>query len=208
MTNKFAVITAAIFHYCTRFAVFISPFKSQCYQGIGGVPALIILIGICFFLIDIELFSQQYNRYHVYTFRVIEIILSLLAIEFSMIMIWSRIESGLVMLMKHVLSRGELYNEMGGDNFVTLIIGGISISFLLYSVNVSNSSDKITKIIADLLVWSKSFYQKLMNSMHSLKENNHTEPVVTTMHIYRDPGCPIHGDHEINLPNSRNRRMK
>jgi hypothetical protein len=220
MTSQVAVISAAIFHYCIRFAVFITPYSDKTFDTecsrVGGFPALIILIGVCVFLTDNEVFSNEYSRYNLVIFRVIETVLTLLWIEFSMIMIWSRIESGIVALIKHILSRGNLYQEMGGDNFTALILSGASICFLMFAINISNSSNKFASILIQIYDGVVGYYNKL-KAMRSNKKNGlcanatvfHCHPVEVQpcpiTPARRNPSCPIHGDSEIN---SRGRRRK
>lgn len=207
MTNKNAVILAGIFHYCVRFAIFISPLK-YCSNAIGGVPALFVLIGVCLLLVDFEIFPQHFNHpNYVRTFRAIEFIWSLLAIEFFMILIWTRIEQGLVMLIKHMLSRGDLYREMGGDNFLTFIIGSLSISFLLWVITVSNSSKNVIKYIVVLPESVRMYFQRIKSNRSGLIQSPPCMPTTsttttTTVHqcqpkLPRNPCCPVHGDFEI-----------
>lgn len=212
MTSKVAVISAAVFHYCIRFAIFITPETLiDCnHTRIGGFPALIILIGICVFLTDIEVFSNQYNKYSTVTFRVVETILALLAIEFSMIMVWNRIENGLVSLIKHILSRGDLYQEMGGDNFTALILSGVSICFLMFAINISNSSEKFAKLLVGTFDAVVGYYNKL--KAMRCKSQSMPCPLNATLYkchpvevlqppsasVNRNPCCPIHGDSEVN----------
>lgn len=216
MTSKVAVMSAAIFHYCIRFAVFIKPYSdttlnSHCNQC-GGFPALIILMGVCVFLTDMEIFSNQYSRYSLITYRVIETILALLWIEFSMILIWSRIENAIVALIKHILSRGDLYKEMGGDNFTALILSGASICFLVHAINISNSSDKFAKFLVQIYDGIVEYYNKLI-AMRTKAKTGQCPPNATVYHCHpvevqqcpstpappnpRNPACPIHGDSEI-----------
>lgn len=224
MTSRVAVISAAIFHYCIRFAVFITPYPqktldSQCNRC-GGIPALIILMGVCVILTDIEVFSNQYNRYSTVIFRVIETILALLWIEFLMILIWNRIENGIVALIKHILSRGNLYQEMGGDSFTALILSGASICFLMYMINISNSSEKFAKFLVQIFDGISNYYKKLkaMSSKNSTMTQSTVNAAVfhcqqvqmqpkvqqcSAVPANRNPSCPIHGDSEINSSRRR-----
>lgn len=210
MTNYKAVIIAGIFHYCVRLAIFIEALKPQCKDVVGGVPGILTLIGFCLFLADIEIFPEHYSYHQPTTFRVIEFVLSLLAIEFFMIMIWSRIEYGMVMLIKHILSRGDLYREMGGDNFLTLIIGGISVCFLLWFIVISNSIQKVPMIISEVRESIQTFYQKIKATRSSRHQPacvpptscipatiHHCQPIVSSIPLQRNPNCPVHGDLEI-----------
>lgn len=229
MTHKFAVISAGIFHYCLRFVIFIAPYKSYCNGKIGGVASFLTLIGICLFLIDIEIYPLKYRHHNIVMFHMIETFLSLMAIEFSIIMIWGRIENALITLIKHILNRGDLYKEMGGDNFVSLIIGGLAVCFLLFSIKISNSSEAVSQVIVDMALLIKKYYQKIKSrsrvanptsSSHHLHQYEpcHTTTTTATVHLHcpqisqnpivRNPSCPIHGDHEINMNHSKSIRMR
>lgn len=216
MTHKNAVLLAGLFHYCVRFAIFISPLKPKCENNVGGVPALLILIGVCLLLVDIEIFPEQYNNQPAVTFRAIEVIVSLLTIEFFIIMIWSRIEIGLIVLIKHILNRGDLYRELGGDTFLTCFIGVIALCFLLWAINISKSKETIAKSVIDILQSIQKFYQKVKALQRGSSPCVPVATTTTALRIcvedlpLRNPCCPIHGDFEISgsskKPNSRSKK--
>lgn len=206
MTSTVAVLSAAIFHFCIRFAVFISPSKKQplsCAQC-GGFPALLILIGVCVLITDIEVFSNRYSGFNLVVFRVLETILTLLWIEFSMIMIWTQIENGIVAVIKHILSRGNMYQEIGGDSFIALILSGGAICFLIYTMNVTNTNIKFAQFLMKshheiLEFWNRI---KVMSKRGSSGQCPINATIITCQQkcppANRNPSCPIHGDAEIN----------
>ncbi len=201
MTSQTAVFIAVIFHFCLRFSIFITPEKleSKC---VGSLPSFIILVGICIFLMDIQVFSTQYNRHNSATFLIIEAISSLIAIEASIILIWNRFEDLLVTLIKHILNRGDLYQEMGGDKFTTLILSGVSICFVLYAIEASKSRDKLARTVANLLNAMLGCYRKIKEMMSKPKSVKasiyHCKPVLQKSSARRNPCCPVHGDLEVN----------
>lgn len=211
MTHKYVVLAIFLFHYGSRFAVFVLPQNLPCGKTIGGFPAFLFLLGICFFLVDIEIFPRNYSSQHVITFHIIEGILGLLAIEFTMITIWSRFENLLVTFIKHVLSRGSLYQEMGGDNFVALIVGAIALCFLVFAINMTNLTEKFAIAINGAYNWIAKYYERLRGrNFSSSQQNGHTtilhcQPAATQRMRTRDPCCPVHGDLEVNQ-NSRRKK--
>lgn len=213
MTNKYAVLVASIFPFFLRFSLFISPPISSCAIHIGNIPSFIILISMCFLIMDMNLFNVQYNQKFAFVFYIVEAILSLLVIEVVMFVIWSRIEEYIVTLIKFMLSRGNLYQEMGGDSFTGFLVSGLAICFLLFTIKATKSSEEIVYIMYGIKEKIENFEFNFRKTSEVSQTQQHCQIVkiqcpVTVSSLVRHPQCPIHGDAEVNqqrtkIPRSR-----
>lgn len=209
--HKYSVLIAAFVMYVLRFAIFIEAPKSSCTgcSNIGGFPGLMILISTCIILTDVQLYPLRYKLAYVKTFFIIETIISLFVLEFVMILIWTRIEQNIAKFIKYMLSRGNLYQEMGGDSFLGLLMTGLTLRILLYSINATRSNDTIVNTLHMLKDDIHKIIEAIRSFIPALKYAPLQTAATTTFQFQcaphpiirpiqtRDPHCPIHGDSEI-----------
>lgn len=214
MTNKWAVVTAIFINYFLGFSIIISP-EEDVASNIGPMPGLIILISIGIFISDIQLIpirlKKEYNR----TFFVLELILTIFLCEFFMIKIWTRIETFIFSIIKFLLGRGNLFDEMGGTSFMSLLISGMALSFLLYAISATDSTESIVENVMSVYQMVENFFKKLKTlslfrgqscQQHAVFDQNQTAQIYhcvaegppIKMPYVRNPQCPLHGDHEVN----------
>lgn len=228
MTSKWALGTAVFVNYVLGLAVFFTPKEHEQTQ-IGPLPGLIVLVSIAILLSDIQLVPIRYKKEYTRTFFCIEVIMSLLFCEFFIVQVWTRIESFIFSIINFVVGRGNLLQEMGGTNFVSLLVSAMTLCFLLYSINATNSARLIVESVEAVYTFCEFYMLKLVKVFSKKKECPNVElhvlntcepaqvynckPVKSTpsMPHMRNPQCPIHGDQELSQyerPFTRSRSRK
>ena len=226
MTSKWVLTTAVFINYVLGVSVFIAPENNQ-FTYIGPIPGLIILVSLAILFSEIQLIPARYKTDHTWIFFILELILSLLVLEFFIVKVWTRIEGFMFSIIKFLLGRGNLYEEMGGNGFMSLLVSGIALSFLLYAVSATKSTEGILKSIAEIYNTIEGLYTRIKHyssrqrTSHSNMQPQmmvqacniepqapnceppqvyHCVPVCSpvTQPFNRNPQCPVHGDLEIN----------
>jgi hypothetical protein len=229
MTSKWALTTAVFINYVLGLAIFIAPENNQ-LTYIGAMPGLLILISLAVLFSDVKLVPERYKKEYHRTFFVLELIMSLLVIEFFIVKVWSRIEEIIFSIIKFLLGRGNLFEEMGGNSFMSLLISGIALCFLLYAISATNSTEAVISWFADIYNTVEACYTKIKQYSSARQSSSVTnaciiqpqacksEPALVlhcvptcvppTQAFNRNPHCPVHGDHEINrqVPSTPTRR--
>lgn len=222
MTSKWALTTAVFINYVLGFSIFIAPDTNQ-LSYIGPIPGLIILISLAVLFSEVPLIPARYKKEYTRISFILELILSLLLLEFFIVKVWTKIEGIIFSIMKFLVGVGNLYEEMGGDGFMSLLISGIALSFLCYAVSATNSTEAILESVVEIFITVKTLYVK-SKQVFSRQPVYQSQPEIQTCNMgpqstkyesaqafqcvpvkspvtqpsRRNPNCPIHGDHEIN----------
>lgn len=144
MTDYTATVIAMIIHFLFRVSIFLDIPKESC-TSVLGMSSFMILLTTVMFLNDVEIFPERYKISAPKIISIfIETVLSLFIIEVVVVLIWSKIEYLIEYLFKLVLMEENLnlYDEMGGDNLVGLIITILSSTILAYASLATNSLNK------------------------------------------------------------------
>lgn len=169
MTDYSATVIAMVIHFFFRMSIFLDIPKEPC-TSILGASSFMILISTVMFLNDVEIFPERYKTSAPKILSLfIESVLSLFIIELVVVLIWSKIEYMIEYLFKLVLMEKNLnlYDEMGGDNLIGLIITILSSAILAYASIATNSLNKF--LIRTLIL--KEITEKYFNDIFSSKKN-------------------------------------
>ncbi|CAG9798718.1 unnamed protein product [Chironomus riparius] len=226
MTNKWALTLAVFINFGLGVSVFIAPDNNQSTY-IGSIPGLLILISLAVLFSEVQLIPARFKQEHTWIFFFLELILSLVVLEFFIVKVWTKIEGLMFSMIKFLVGRGNLYEEMGGNGFMSLLVSGISLSFLLYAIGATNSTETIIRNIAETYNKIDGLYMRIKQYSSSQRPSHlnmepqvmfqacnmepqaakcepaqvyHCIPVCSpvTQPYKRNPQCPVHGDLEIN----------
>lgn len=226
MTSKWALGTAVFINYVLGLAVFIPP-KEKEKSKIGSLPGLVILISIAILLSDIQLVPIRFKKEYSKTFFCIEVIMSLLCCEFFIVEVWVRIENIIFAIINFLVGYGNLLQEMGGTNFITLLVSAMTFCFLHYAINATKSSRLIVETVQGAYSCCEMYMSRFLNFLKKKRSSNvelcisntcgpaqvyECKPVIVNIKPRsRNLQCPIHGDYELNQyerPHTRSRSRK
>ena len=169
MTDYTATVIAMIIHFLFRVSIFLDIPKEPC-TSVLGMSSFMILLTTVMFLNDVEIFPERYKISAPKIITIfIESVLSLFIIEVVVVLIWSKIEYLIEYLFKLVLMEENLnlYDEMGGDNLVGLIITILSSTILAYASLATNS---LNKFLFRAIIF-KEVCEKYFNDAFRSKKN-------------------------------------
>lgn len=194
MAQLLSLIFATLLNYLFRVTIFLDMQKYQ-PTSLVGFSSVLILLSVIMFLSDIDFMPDRYRNVSEFMFILLETIMCIFLIELFVILIWTKLEIGIEMVLKTMLMENQLnlYQEMGGDNLIGFIIVLIAASFTCYAAIVTSSLYHFTAFLFDLK-------EVIMTYFTSIKHNNSLLLIMKKKQInIQDQCCPqIHQDFDDN----------
>lgn len=139
MAEIFCVVLSVVVHFIFRLAVFVD-FTSD-DSNLMHLPSLMVLLSVCMMLVDNEVFPARYKRKKwMEVYLMMETIICLFIVEVLMLMVWSRME-----ILIELLVMATLKNVYGNwTNCATNVtIHSLAMVILTYSTTVTCNMCKI-----------------------------------------------------------------
>lgn len=173
MVQTISIVIAAVIHFLFRETIFFNV-DPYCCSSLIGFASFFVLAAICMFLSDIELVPLRYSDYSPMMFMILETILSIVFIEFFIVMVWSKVE----FCLEFVLGA----KTFGGGVLLKIIIVLLSLALLLYSAIATHTIDKMIASFAE---------HKLMIENHITSIVNQNENNLYSQNVNKclDKGC-------------------
>lgn len=156
--HPLVVFTVATLHYVLRCTAFIEPTAAAAHRrvfaGEPTWPACAVLLSICMLLIDA---TPDWYFYRCRLGRVarvgVDFWATMVAIEFAMITIWSRLELLLSVVVWRTLSDLDTFiiewTDANVDQVAALVIGAVAAAVLLNATRVTDSWRKLSDIACE-----------------------------------------------------------
>lgn len=148
MAELLSLVYATLLHYLFRVTIFLDTQKFES-TSLVGFSSVLILMSVLMFLSDINFMPSRYRRVSEFMYILIETIICIFLIEVFVVLMWTKLEIGIEMVLKSILMENQLnlYHEMGGDNLVGFIIVLIASSFTIYTAIVTNCLNHLTNFV-------------------------------------------------------------
>lgn len=113
----------------------------------------LMLIAVCMHLRRANFLPEHHQNASKSLYILVETVLVMIVLEFSVNVVWARVQISIECFMKFVLMDDQLhlFKEMGGDNLIGFIIACFTVYFLYYSVEITDNFDTIGLIVKDLV---------------------------------------------------------
>lgn len=144
MTGMISILIAAFCHIIFRFTIFFGDEKHK-IMSLMGVSCLFILTSICIYLRNLKLIPESLKKSS--SIIVIEALCSLFLIELFTMVVWLRI----VVLIEFVAKQIYIYDKMGGDILLGFLFITLSTYFLIYTMQITETSKTISKAFVELI---------------------------------------------------------
>lgn len=166
MAQLISLLFSVILHYIFRVTIFLDMHKFET-TSLVGFSSLLILMSILMFLSDLDFMPDRYRSASEFMFILLETIICIFLIEVFVVLIWTKLEIGIELVLKTTLMENELnlYHDIGGDNLIGFLIVLISVSFTAYAAIVTSFLAKFTVFVYILKL-------NIMNYFKSIKDNN------------------------------------
>lgn len=105
MTSSYATSLAIFFHFILRMSIFLDPgaLRHSNSTNFESIPSYINLLSVLLLANEYQLLPQRYiHRISTLFYVVVETILLLIIIEFSMIFVWSQMEAYIETELKNI----------------------------------------------------------------------------------------------------------
>lgn len=214
MAQLISLLFAVIIHYIFRVTIFLDMHKSET-TSLVGFSSLLILMSVVMFLSDLDFMACRYRNASEFMFILLETIICIFLIEVFVVLIWSKLEVGIELVLKTTLMENELnlYHDMGGDNLIGFIIVLISASFTTYAAIVTGFLAKSTVFVYILKLNIKNYFKSIKDNnnfefMNGRNERNIQYECCEPRNIQYECCEPVQPDPEIPQKRSRSRKTK
>lgn len=153
MAEKLACSIAVVIHFFMRISIFMKP-SSECSPCVPYIASVMIMLALCMLLLDNTVIPERYR--HAMGPKLLvpgEIVTVLMFLEIGMNVVWCKLESILVSMLKSAfLTDGmNMYANIDGDTFTGFCISAVAFAVL---VNVAIMTDWIEYLKLHILnVW-------------------------------------------------------
>lgn len=199
MVQSNSLLMAVLFHFVLRLSLFFE--LSNCQANLLKVPSCLILASVCSILYDVDLLPASFATKSAKAVNfVIEAIASLFVVEVAMIIIWSRIERFLVLVISYSL--GSVYNSWT-PTIVNVIISMGAATVFANCIKATNGWEKLKKSLPKFKQW-------IPNQSNACRPQTCCNPCPTTCPVASQPQCPpcqANGQGDGPRNRSRNRRV-
>jgi Domain of unknown function (DUF4818) len=136
MSKVSSILVAVIVHYL----LYVKSFQ-EIFSAVLELPQLFIVLSVFFFLYDNEVFSKKYRVNGNMMYMVMETVVCLIFIEFSVWMVWGIFSQVVAYLLMKLIYRRQI--DPSESFIVHAVLFVIATCFLMYSITATKMKGKI-----------------------------------------------------------------
>ena len=166
-----AVVLTAIIHLLMRISVFYEQPKNQCSPA-PEMGSWFFVLSVFMILSDNDIYPYRYRCIPVICQNLVETFISIVATEFSTIVLWCNLEKAAFRFTKCILSEGSsnLYNDMGGDMLVGFLLTLLGLFILCNTAIATGYYDRVRCSYVEVLKGAASKFSNFWKKCPTISE--------------------------------------